>query len=161
LNERPDIPGDEPGIDISFQLPLDDGSGRVIVFRSLVPQGCSDDQFNEVLDKLARAGERQKAKVLLPTYQSELDSKKEMLVAETQKLLELQVERSVLADRWQQSAAASGRRNPKPGPQERQDHIQLQAKIAQCEQNIRVLEKQIASEEQRVSIYKNRLSAEE
>jgi hypothetical protein len=158
LNERPDISDVEaPGIDISYQLPLDDGSGRVVVFRSLVPQACSDDEFNAVLDKFSRAAERQKALAVLPSYANQLEDKKELLFKENAALFEAVQERDAQAAIWQRQSSESGRRNWKPSPAQSADHVKIQARIAQHEQHIRVLEKEIASETKRLAIYKGRL----
>ena len=136
---------------------MDDGTGRVVVFRSVVPQQCSDDQFNSVLDKLSRAGERQKSLVLLPTYESELAAKRETLKVETEKAFSATEERDRFRDAWARESVQSGRRNPKLSPQQSETLKKLEAMIGQHEQNIRVLEKQIASETQRVELYKGRL----
>ena len=157
MNDQPDFPI-EPGIDISYQLPLDDGSGRVVVFRTLVPQHCSGEEFNVVLDKLSDAAERQKARALLPTYAGELEEKKAALIKETQKLYEATVERDEQSARWQQDHVASGRRGEiRLSPEQKNAHIGVQARVAQHNQNIAVLNKQIESEEKRLAIYRGRL----
>jgi hypothetical protein len=157
LNERPDFDPEEPGIDISYQFPTDDGSGRVIVFRSLVPQSCSDDQFNMVLDKFSRAAERQKALSVMPTYQEVLDVKKAALMSETEQAFQARVVLDTMTTRWHMEAETSQRRNWKPSPAQTLDRQKAEAAIKQHEQNIAVLEKQIASEEKRLTLYKGRL----
>jgi hypothetical protein len=161
LNERPEIPIDEPAIDVSYQLPLDDGSGRVVVFRSLVPQTCSDEHFNEVLDKFSRAAERQKAKAVLPSYENQLAETKEALIIETQALFSAREEMTQLQTAWDREARSSTRRNWQPTAQQKAAGQKLEATIKQHEQTIRVLEKKIVSEAGRVQTYKSRLGAGE
>ncbi len=112
-----------------------------------------------MLDKLSRAGERQKSLVLLPTYESELVAKRETLKVETEKMFLATEERDRQEDVWKREAAQSGRRNWKLSPQQLQIKQKLDAAVGQHDQNIRVLEKQIASETQRVELYKGRLGA--
>lgn len=149
-----------PAIDIKLQLPLDDGTGRVIVFSTVVPQHCGDEDIDGLLDKLSRAGERQKAIVEVPTLQAMLDEKKAVLAAETEKAFSFRQESDAQQARWQREAEASQRRNWKPTPVQSAEHAKIQAEIAKADQNIRVLEKQIVSETNRLNIYKGRIRKE-
>src|SRR5271167_2853200 len=65
MNDHPEIPSDEPAIGLSFRVPLDE-TGREVVFQSHVSADCSEAHLNGLLDKLSRAGERQKARRLCP-----------------------------------------------------------------------------------------------
>jgi hypothetical protein len=146
-----------PAIGISFHLPLDDGTGRHIVFQSHVPQNCPPDELNEVLDKMSHAGERQKSLVLLPTYKSQLEEAKVALESETKNLFQATSEKDFLSSSWREQASNSQRRNWQPAPEQRKLAEKISARIQQHEQNMKVLEKRIASEENRISIYERRL----
>ena len=160
MNDHPEIPSaDEPAIGLSFRVPLDE-TGREVVFQSHVSADCSEAQLNGLLDKLSRAGERQKAKALMPTYQNELNIKKEALAKETNDLFMASSERDTQLEIWRRASSESGRRNWRPSPGQQQDHVKIEARIKQAEQNIKILSKQIDSEEKRVSLYKDRLGAE-
>jgi len=159
VNDHPEIPSDEPAIGLSFRVPLDE-TGREVVFQSHVSADCSEAHLNGLLDKLSRAGERQKAKALVPTYQNELDAKKEALVKETNELFMASSELDAQKELWKRESSESGRRNWRPSPGQDQDRAKIGARIKQAEQTINVLNKQIASEESRLSIYKDRLGAE-
>ena len=65
MNDQSDMPIDVPAIGLSFKHPLDE-QGRELVFQGYIPASCSQEQINDFLDKLARAGERQKAMAQLP-----------------------------------------------------------------------------------------------
>lgn len=157
MNDQPDFPL-EPGIDISYQLPLDDGSGRVVVFRTLVPQHCSGEEFNVVLDKLSDAAERQKARALMPSYEGMLEDKKAALISETAKLFMAFEEQTALKTQLDDEAKESGRRGPpKLRPDQKNTHIQIEARIAGHNRNVAVLKKEIASEEKRLAIYRGRI----
>ena len=160
MNDHPEIPSDEPAIGLSFRLPLDDGTGREIVFQSHVSADCSEAHLNGLLDKLSRAGERQKAKALMPTYQNELDAKKEALVKETNELFMASSERDAQLELWRRMSQESGRRNWRPSSGQQQDHAKIEARIKQAEQTIKILNKHIDSEEKRFSMYKDRLGTE-
>lgn len=164
MNDQPDIPANAspidltlPAIDIKLQLPLDDGTGRVIVFTTIVPQHCDDTQMDGLLDKLSRAGERQKALVELPTLQAMLEEKKAALIEETKKAFSFREQGDKQAELWRQEAQATNRRNWTPTPAQSAAHATVQAEIAKADQNVRVLEKQIASETNRIAIYKGRV----
>jgi hypothetical protein len=164
LNDNPEMPQHAtpidltlPAIDIRLALPLDDGTGRVISFNTVVPQHADDEQINELLDKLSRAGERQKALVEIPTLQAMLDEKKAALITETEKAFKFRQESDEQQASWQREAQASQRRNWKPTPAQSGEHARTQAEIAKADQNVRVLEKQIASETNRIAIYRGRL----
>ena len=159
MNDHPEIPSDEPAIGLSFRVPLDE-TGREVVFQSHVSADCSEAHLNGLLDKLSRAGERQKAKVLIPTYQNALDIKKEALAKETNELFMACSERDTQLEIWRRASSESGRRSWKPSPAQQLDHVKIEARIKQAEQNIKILNKQIDSEESRLSIYKDRLGAE-
>lgn len=149
------MPLDVPAIGVSFSHALDDH--RSIVFQAHIPRDCSDEDLNGLLDRITKASDRAKAKTAVPTYRGILETQKRELEKKTNELLLLQAERQVVSERWAQTNAASGRRAPKPGPQERQDHITIQGKIAQCERDIADLRKQINSYEDLVGQYEAKL----
>jgi hypothetical protein len=147
LNDQSEIPPVEdkienvPAIGVSFKHQLDDY--REIVFQGYVPASCTDREFNELLDKLTRASDRQKAKTHLPTIQGLLEVKQNALVAETNELFMANSERDAQSDLWRRESQESGRRNWKPSPGQSQAHAKVQGRIAQSEQNIKVLNKEI------------------
>jgi hypothetical protein len=146
-----------PAIGISFHLPLDDGTGRHIVFQSHVPQSSSLDEMNNLLDKMSHAGERQKSLVLLPTYKTKLEEAKVALESETKNLFQATSEKEAMSSSWREQSSNSQRRNWQPAPDQRKLAEKISARIQQHEQNMRVLEKRIVSEENRISIYERRL----
>lgn len=150
---------DEPAIVISLQLPLDDGTGRAVGFNSALPQSCDESELNGLLDKLVRAGERQKAQVLLPTYRNQLAEKQEALVSQTNALYLAQTEADTQSELWRKQANESGRRNWKPSVIQDQARAKVENTIAQCKQNIKRLEAEIASEQDRVNLYEQRVGA--
>lgn len=72
------IHSDEPATDpekapaLGMSLQVDLGMGRVATLQTFVPSDCSPRQLNEVLDKMTRAGDRQRAHYRLEELHSHL-----------------------------------------------------------------------------------------
>jgi hypothetical protein len=143
MNDQSDMPIDVPAIGVSFKQTLDDY--REVVFQTHLPRDCPLDYLNELLDRMSAAGDRQKAKTHLPTVKGLLDIKQAALKTETATLFEAVQERDAQEDAWRRQAIESGRRVWKPTPSQSQEHAKIQARIAQSQQNINVLNKEIDS----------------
>jgi hypothetical protein len=150
------MPVDVPAIGISFKHLLDEH--REVVFQGYVPAGCSDEQFNEMLDKLTKASDRQKARVALPTHRGVLELQKGKLVEKTKELYEAHAERDAAKASWTQEAQASQRRNWRPSPAQLQDDIKRQGRITGLEKEIKDLQLQIDGYENLVAQYEAKLS---
>ena len=157
MNDQSDVPVDLPAIGVSFKHQLDDY--REVVFQGYFAATASDMQVNELLDKLSTASDRLKAKAHLPTIQKLLEIKKEARVTETSNLLLHQTEHDLQEDRWKQEAAKSGRHTWRPAPAQVQALAQIKAKIGTSEQNLRVLEKEIAEYTRQLADAEGKLGA--
>jgi hypothetical protein len=147
-----------PAIDIRLQIPIDDGTNRMLTFGTIVPQHVDDSQLNALLDKLSRASERLRAQTMSPTHENILAEKREALIFETQRLYKATVERDEMGARIQQEATANGRRGePRLTPQQRNAHVQLEATIADSTSKINTINKDISSLEKLVAMYKARI----
>lgn len=148
---------DVPVIGFSFKQTLDDY--REIVFQGFVPATCTAAEMNEMLDKVSTASDRQKAKTHLPTVKGLLDVKKDALVTETNNLFLAEAERETQSDLWRKQAETSNKRNWVPSPAQKQDHVRVQGRIAQHEQNIKVLRKEVSVYEQQLADYEAKAEA--
>lgn len=153
MTEQSDI----PAIGFSFKQTLDDY--REIVFQGFVPANCTPAEMNEMLDKVSVASDRQKARTHLPTVKGLLEIKKAALEAETNNLFLAEAERETQSDMWRKQAETSGRRNWTPSPLQKQDHVKVAGRIAQCEQNINVLRKEVSAYERQLADYEAKAEA--
>lgn len=157
MNDQADPPVDLPAIGVSFKHTLDDY--REVVFQGYFAATASDMQVNELLDKLSTASDRLKAKAHLPTIQKLLEIKKDAQKTETSNLLLHQTEHDLQTERWKRDAQTSGRREWKPTPAQTQALAQIKAKIGSSEQNLRVLEKEIAEYTRQLADAEGKLGA--
>lgn len=151
------MPVDVPAIGVSFKQTIDDY--REIVFQSHIPRDCDKAHLDELLDKLSTASDRLKAKAHLPTIQKLLEIKKEAQKTETSNLLLHQTEHDLTEDRWKQEAVKSGRHTWRPTPGQVQALATIKAKIASTEQNLRVLDKEVAEYSRQLADAEGKLGA--
>lgn len=152
------MPTDVPAIGVSFKHTLDDY--REVVFQGYIPANGSADHFNDMLDMLSAASDRLKAKAHLPTIRGLLEIKRAALITETNNLFLAESERSTQSELWQRQAQESGRRSWKPTPAQSQDHAKIQARVAQSEQSIAVLKKEIDTYERQLADMETKLGTE-
>ncbi len=151
MNEHSKTPPDQiPAIRISMSQRFDDY--RAVTFDTHVMADCDEAEINERLDKLRNAAERQKAISHLPTAKGILQDKKDGLKQETDKLMGLEAESSVLHSRWEQAHDASNRRGEmRLGPQQKAEMMRLEGQIATSRQAIVTLQKDIAVHERLIA----------
>ena len=141
---------DIPAIRITMQHQLHDK--LVLGFETHVLAQCSRNEFDDRLDKLRQAAERQRAIANLPDTRNQLTNLRINFEAEKEKLLAYQAEAQVLSERWAGAHAASGRRGPfKISPQQQSDRTKLEGQIAGSEQQIRNVLKEIAGYEHKIA----------
>lgn len=155
------MPIDVPMIGVSFKQTFDDY--REVVFQTHVPQSCSPEQLNDVIDKLSQASERQKSKAHLPTLLGFLADKQQGKINETKKLYlatsELEVHDSLMK-RMSDDAESGGRRSWRPTSAQTNARALILARIATSESTLMVLEKEIVIAERQIKDAKNQIAAE-
>ena len=141
---------DIPAIRITMQHQLHDK--LVLGFETHVLAQCPKHEFDDRLDKLRQAAERQRAIANLPTVRGMLQDKRAGYDKEKDNLLSYEAEAQVLAQRWNESHAASGRRGPiRDTPQYANARTQLEAKISGARQNLNILIKEISIFERQIA----------
>jgi hypothetical protein len=158
LNDQSDAPVNLPAVGIQLTHRLDDY--REIVFQGHVPANCSDMQFNDLLDKLSRVGERQKALAALPTHKGVLDEMKAEQLVKTAEAFQLTQELARQDEAWRRQATQDGRRNPRLSPAQSQERLKTEGQIKQLESELSLLQKKIVSVQGLVSLYESRISQE-
>ena len=141
---------DVPAIGVSYSFQADDF--RNMVLQAHIPASCNPDELNGLIDKIARACERQRAKSHLPTARNILAEKLAGLKAEQETLLSVSAERDASLRRWNESHTTTGRRGEfKLLPQQQQQKNAMDQAVGKAEQNVRVLDKEIRDLERRVA----------
>ena len=141
---------DIPAIRITMQHQLHDK--LVLGFETHVLAQCSRNEFDDRLDKLRQAAERQRAIANLPTVKGMLADKRAGYDKEKDNLLGYEAEAQVLTQRWSETNAALGRRGPvKESPQQKSDKIRLDGQIATARQNLNILIKEISIFERQIA----------
>ena len=150
---------DIPAIGISYQFQADDF--RQMVLQAHVRADCAAGELDRLIDKVARACERQRAKAHLPTAKNLLAEKRAGLKQETEICFGARTERDEHITRWLGSWQASGRRGEfKMQPKQQQEKNQLDQAVGKSEQNIVVLQKEIRDLERRVADFEAMVGSE-
>lgn len=169
---HPDKVAEAPALGMSLQVDL--GMGRVATLQTFVPSDCSMRQLNETLDKMTRAGDRQRAHYRLEELHREL-SEEERKHAQMQSDEEVNtatfnieqgkrqtnVERQekVLANYEQAKALPDPRkRNPSEDPRTKADRGRLEDGVKAARQAI--VDADLAQEQARAN-YASSLKAHE
>lgn len=145
-----------PAIGLSIQHQV--GEDRSIVFQGFVPADCTSAEMNDLLDKSFKASERQKARVEMPKLRKRLVHLEKVHKRVAEDMFRLDAEAAEADARAQQSALASGRRNPTKSAQQasheqknRADRLNAETTYKRHEEDISDLKAEIAELEKTIA----------
>lgn len=134
------------GISISHQL----GETQNVVMQAHVPADCDNRELDEILDKMFRASQRQRAKSLLPEKRKTLERLKTVHERAAEDIVRLDMERKLADEAARALWAQTHRGDYKETPKTMQERQRIEADKKNAEITYKRYEEDIAEREQEI-----------
>ena len=151
------------GFSLVHQLPVDQRSGETknITFQGYFPVDSSDEEINNLLDKVIKASSRQRAKIRLEEVKYQLVIERRAAVRAQENLVLADAETETFNSLLHAQKAESGRRSAHMSAQQIATAKKNEADREACTTNIRLAKDRIGTLEEEVANLERVIAAED